>query len=120
MKNDLKIFVTYFLVLSAAILTIGYVTPADSIKVPAEIGVRIKSVLLDQARTQNRMSQTQLQWLQSPQGLQFVQDQKTVQSDQDELEKLKKEAMQTAKVDALTHDVDVEKLEFIDKPQTKK
>lgn len=84
---------------------------AESNKVPADIGVRIRTNQLDQSRLQNQMTQIQSQ---------YFADQQAVQHDQTEMESLKKEALAAAKQDPATTDVDVEKLEFVPKPAAPK
>jgi hypothetical protein len=76
-------------------------------KVPDDIGIRIKNNQLDAARLQNQMMQLSQQ---------YQADQQAVEHGTQELASLKREALEKAKLDPATNDVDVEKLVFISKP----
>lgn len=80
---------------------------AKDMKVPSDIGVRIRNVQLDQTRLQAQIVQLQAQ---------YNADQQAIQHDEQELGMLKTEALATAKLDAAKYDVDTEKLIFITKP----
>jgi hypothetical protein len=75
-------------------------------KIPDDIGVRIKDNQLQQTRLQNQMFQLAQQYQVAQQG---------IQDKTKELESLKREALEKAKLDPATNDVDVEKLVFISK-----
>jgi hypothetical protein len=79
---------------------------AESNKIPADIGVRIRTNQLDQSRLQNQMTQIQSQ---------YFADQQAIQHDQTELDSLDKEALAAAKLDPATNSVDNDKLEFVTK-----
>jgi hypothetical protein len=80
-------------------------------KVPDDIGIRIKNNQLDAARLQNQMMQLSQQ---------YQADQQAVEHGTQELASLKREALEKAKLDPATNDVDVEKLVFIAKPAPSK
>lgn len=104
MKNFLN-----SLIVAASLLLIALTLfPADDpMKVPAEIGVRIRNVQLDQSRQQNLLTQLQIQ---------YQQTQQTIERDTHELDLLKTEALSTAKLDKEKYDIDFEKLIFFPKP----
>lgn len=99
-KQNVLVWIAFF-----ALAAIG--VWADAPKVPAEIGVRIRNVQLDQARIQSQILQLQNQ---------YQAMQQTLQHDAGELDSLKKEALASAKLDS-TWDVDLDKLEFVAKPK---
>lgn len=84
---------------------------SSSVKVPSDLGVRIRNVQLDQARQGQVMTQLQLQ---------YQATQKTLDQDQHELDDLKKEAFETLKLDPTRYDVDLEKLVLNPKPAPQK
>ena len=79
--------------------------------VPSDIGVRIRTVMLDQARKQTEIVQLNAQ---------YQADQQVIQHDEQELNSLKQEALATAKLDPAKYDVDAEKLIFITKSEPAK
>ncbi len=102
MNMNTKMFFAVFILAATAVAA-----DAPS-KVPAEIGVRIRNVQLDQSRIQTQIMQLQQQ---------YTADQQTLQHDTDELASLQKEALTAAKLDPAAYGVDLEKLEFVAKPK---
>src|SRR6267142_4209599 len=100
----MKIKMLLFFVLAATTLIAAEGNP----KVPADIGVRIRNVQLDQARIQTQMLQLQQQ---------YQSGQERLQHDQGELDQLKKEAFTADKKDPAGWDIDLDKLEFVGKPK---
>lgn len=102
MKKYMMFFVMFFVLAS-----FGIYAADNSMKVPADLGVRIRNVQLDISRTQTQMLQM---------ANQYQQFQTQLNHDQGELDSLKKEAITAAKLDNDKYDLDVEKLEFVSKP----
>jgi hypothetical protein len=96
------------LVIALTIAAAVMAADAPPIKVPSDIGIRIKNVQLDQARVQAQMLQLQVQ---------YNTDQSTLTNDTNELNKLNKEALDTASLDEKKFTVDDEKLEFVAVPE---
>jgi hypothetical protein len=117
MKAIKTILISALAALSLIGLDLYVLRAAEGNKVPDDIALRIRTVQYDQAQKQNEATQMYIAWLTSPQGKTYDADQQTIQHDQQELDSLKKEALTTAKLDAATNDVDMQKLEFITKPK---
>lgn len=102
----------YVVLLPVVALAVLSLMAADANQpVPADIGVRIRTVMLDQARVQGQIYQLQAQ---------YNTDNQTIQHDEQELNSLKQEALTTAKLDPTKYDVDAEKLIFVLKPEPAK
>lgn len=102
-------FVWMFAMSNDPLLSQGVPTPAASPsgeKIPDDMELRMKNNLLDQARLQNQLLQLAQQYQVS---------QQAIQHDQQEMESMKGEALDKAKLDRATHDVDPEKGVFTSK-----
>lgn len=112
----MKLFRLVPAILFSAVLVSASIPASAPVDVPTEIGIKIKSNLLEQTRASNEMAQLQLSWLQTPEGTRYLNDQQLLLKDRQDLEKLKTDAVTALKLDPKTSIVDVEALTVTQTP----
>jgi len=117
MKEIRGFLVVLVLVLFFSLIATIAQTPAPnapiatgSIKVPDEVGVKIRDVQLDETKLENQLLQLSQQ---------YQADQKKIENDEKRLVELKAEALKAANLEAESDqwDVDIDKLQIMAKPK---